>query len=99
LSDFNQALAVSPDDTEILGYRAKLQQDLHHNDLAIKDYSRVLELDKYAEWARCQRGLCYQDMKQFDKALADFSELAQKYPNDSNYAELKTKAEKAAPHK
>lgn len=95
LADFNQALAAAPNDTEILGYRAKLQQDLHHNELAIKDYSRVLELDKNAEWARCQRGLCYQDMKQFDNALADFAELAQKYPDDSNYLELKAKAEKA----
>lgn len=97
--------AAAPNDTEIRGYRAKLQQDLHHYDWAVKDYSHVLDLDKNAEWARCQRGLCYQDMKQFDKALADFSELAQKYPDDSNYSELKTKAElkakaeKATTHK
>jgi tetratricopeptide (TPR) repeat protein len=89
-------VAAAPNDKDILGYRAKLHQDLHQNDLAVKDYTQVLELDPHAEWARCQRGLCYQDMKQFDKAIADFSNLAQKYPDDSNYSELKLKAEKAA---
>ena len=95
LADFNQAVIAAPNDKDILGYRAKLHQDLHQNELAVKDYSQVLELDSHAEWARCQRGLCYQDMKQFDKAIADFSHLAQKYPDDSNYSELKLKAEKA----
>lgn len=96
LADFNQAVAAAPTDTDILGYRAKLHQDLHHDDLAVKDYSHVLELDPHAEWARCQRGLTYQDMKHYDKAIADFAVLSQKYPDDSNYKELKSKAEKAA---
>jgi Tfp pilus assembly protein PilF len=57
LADFNQAVAAAPNDKDILGYRAKLHQDLHQNELASERlFTHVLELDKHAEWARCQRG-------------------------------------------
>jgi len=92
LSDLNAAVAAAPEDLDILGYRAKLYQDTARPELAIKDYSHALKLNPAAEWARCQRGLCYMDAKNFDQAVSDFSALASKFPGDSNYLELKNKA-------
>ena len=91
LADLDQALRVSPDDTEMLSQKAKLLQDTSHQGQAAALYSKVLALDPDCESARCQRGLCYLDLKDA-RAAADFAYLAEQYPDDSNYKELQTRA-------
>src|SRR5262249_30055131 len=56
------------------GYAA-MTQGSDRNGLAIKDYSRAIELKGAESWLWRERGLAYQRKREWDKAVADFSVL------------------------
>lgn len=89
LADFSKAIECNPKDTESLGYRGKLNSEMGRNAEAVKDYTRVLAIDSTIRWARVQRGLAYVTLKEYEKAIDDFSNLVNRYPRNMDYYELR----------
>ena len=75
-----QLKAVAPNDKEKLRARAKAYKDLEDYELAIKDYTRLTELDANDWKAYSGRGVCYSLFKDYARALEDFNKAIQINP-------------------
>jgi tetratricopeptide (TPR) repeat protein len=81
---YSRAIEVMPDYTPAWKERGSIRQDiLKQYNLAVTDWSKVIELEPKNFWAWHARAFAYSNLHQSDKAIADFSkaiELNPKYP-------------------
>jgi tetratricopeptide (TPR) repeat protein len=73
LDDLNDALAIFPENTDVLVNRARCTYLLSEYGTAIEDCSRALDLEPEYWLALLWRGRCYFQTKQYNLALNDFS--------------------------
>jgi lipoprotein NlpI len=72
LADFNKAIEIKPDFTEIYAGRGYVKQGKGDLDGAMADYNRAIELNPTFASAYFLRGLLNYDSHKFTDALADF---------------------------
>lgn len=74
LSDFNQAIALDPRDALAFHGRGMIFHARGFSDLALKDFSRVIELNpRWGAGIYRARGQIYHDQELYDEAVADFT--------------------------
>lgn len=73
LADFNKAIEIKPDFTEIYFARGFLEQIKGNSDRAMADYSKAIELNPQFALVYYGRGLLDYNLHKFNDALADFS--------------------------
>jgi tetratricopeptide (TPR) repeat protein len=80
LQGYNAALAIEPDDVNILFYRGLTNFDLANYRAAVADFSGVIRLSLTWPSGFIKRGHAYLAMKDFDRAIADYSETIRMAP-------------------
>jgi tetratricopeptide (TPR) repeat protein len=90
LVDLNQALELDSSHTSALFSRASLYygglpMDKRDYSKAVEDYTRLLELEPRNCSARHNRALCYEQLRQPDKALADYTRILE---GDTDFSRL-----------
>jgi tetratricopeptide (TPR) repeat protein len=80
LSSFDRALAISPDDTRVLNYRARTLEALGRLDEALKSLEQAVTLDpdNAADWRN--RGLALRKLGRLEEAVASFDEALRRSP-------------------
>jgi lipoprotein NlpI len=73
LSDFNKAIEIKPDFTEVYCVRGYVKQCKGDLDGAFIDYNKVIEMNPRLAYAYFSRGLLNYDSHKFTDALADFN--------------------------
>ncbi len=104
LADFNQAIAINPNDARPWLSRANLLFDAGQFEAAIRDYEKVLQWDSKNAKAYSSRGAAHAAQNRFEPALKDLnraieldSMLADAFANRAQlYAEMKRFAEALA---
>ncbi|MBN1854550.1 MAG: tetratricopeptide repeat protein [Pirellulales bacterium] len=84
LADFNRAVELLPEDTDILRTRAMYFLRLNRFTDALADLDKALEIDPKHAPTHEIRGLALMMMKQFDEALAAFDRAAELIPESSS---------------
>jgi lipoprotein NlpI len=73
LADFNKAIEIKPDFTEIYCFRGYVKQCKGDLDGALTDYNKVIDLNsKFAPAVYSMRGLLNYNLHKFTDALVDF---------------------------
>lgn len=72
LADFNKAIKIKPDFTEVYWARGCVKQSKEDFDGALTDYNRVIEMNPKFALAYFMRGLLNYNLHKFTDALADF---------------------------
>ena len=80
-SDFNKAIALSPNYKEAFTNRGNLNLALKKYDKALNDFNRVIQLEQTNAKAYYNRGVLYYTTGDYDKASADFFETIKIDPN------------------
>lgn len=80
MSDYNYALELEPDNTAARFNRALLRYETRDLPRAEEDLTAVLELDPKNFHARYNRGLVLLEQKRAREALADFEDVAKRFP-------------------
>src|SRR5262245_11361864 len=80
VSDYSKAIELDPQFAEAYFSRAAIyygQPTIEKRDYAkaVADLSKVLELDPRDFSARFNRGLDYESLREYDKAIADYSQV------------------------
>jgi len=80
LADLNKALELNPDHAEALFsrgclYGGDLPMDKRDDAKAVADYSRLLEIEPRNVSARHNRAGCYEQLREPNKALADYTRI------------------------
>ncbi len=78
LAAFNNALDISVEedwDVDILYYKANTLECMGYRTAAIDEYTKVLKIDKKNEDALSSRANLYREEQEYDKAIADYSEV------------------------
>ncbi|MEL6398113.1 MAG: tetratricopeptide repeat protein [Cyanobacteria bacterium J06626_4] len=70
--DFDQAIALSPDDARAYGHRGLLRYQLSDVEGALADWESALNLKPHDATIRYHRGLVLAQQEQYANALADF---------------------------
>jgi tetratricopeptide (TPR) repeat protein len=81
IEDFDQALALSPEDAYIYGSRGVAYSYSEDYQQALRDFNRVLELDPQSAWSYASRGKTYHFLKGYQQALEDFDRALALNPN------------------
>jgi len=81
--DYNQAIALDPEDADAFFNRGISYANLKNFDRAIADYSQAIELDPKDTAAFFNRGNAYADIKDFDHAIADYNQTIALDPKDT----------------
>lgn len=89
--DFEKAFALAKD-TDAMGTKAKLEDVAGKHREAAADYSRVIAVAPDLSWPYVQRGIAYEGMKDWAKAIADYTVLCDRYPKSYDYFEMRGKA-------
>ena len=77
LADYAKAfdLSSNPDDkARLINNRALIYGDQGKKELEIEEYSKAIEITQEALWY-ANRGIAYQSLEQFDKALIDYNQM------------------------
>jgi tetratricopeptide (TPR) repeat protein/serine/threonine protein kinase len=81
---YSRAIEVVSDYTLAWKGRGLIRQDiLKQYNLAVTDWSKVIELEPSNAWAWNYRGCAYYGLYQYDKALADFNKAIELDPKDA----------------
>ena len=106
LHDYNEAVKISPDNTEKIGLRAEIYEKMGQNENAIADYSEIVRLipsnttdigKRVIRLANIKkRAKIYEKMNQYDKAIADYDSILAVEPKAKAVKEARKEAEKAA---
>lgn len=79
LVQLDKAIAASPTNAELYGYRGRCFVNTHEYDKAIKDFSTMIKLNpKSVGNPYLHRGRCYQKLNDHQKAVADFTKGIEK---------------------
>lgn len=73
MSDYNQAIAMTPSDPVYLNDRGILFRDLGDNDKAMQDFSKAIAIRPNYALAFANRGYIQRSLKKLDEAIADTS--------------------------
>lgn len=82
--DFNQAIALDPNEAMFYSNRGNIFFDLQQNEQALKDYNSCLILDSEDKDALANRGAIYGRRQQWDLALKDLTKAIELDPNFFN---------------
>jgi len=98
LEDLNKALEMDPTLTQALFDRAslyaqKLPKDKGGIEKAVADYTRFLDIQPNDCAARHNRGLYYEQLRQFDNAIADYTALIE---GDTDFSHVGNKDKQLA---
>jgi tetratricopeptide (TPR) repeat protein len=81
IADYSKAIALDPNDIELYYHRAGIYSGYEQDhDRAIADYSKMIALKPTHRAARHARALSYGRKGDFERQLADLSELVRLYP-------------------
>jgi len=80
IENYNQALLLSPNNSNILINRSATYGKLRKYNLAIKDYNLVITANPKSHVAYLNRGLLYQKQHKLDLAIKDYSEAIKLSP-------------------
>jgi tetratricopeptide (TPR) repeat protein len=81
IADFSKAIELDPNDVEIYYHRAGIYSNYEQDhDRAIADYTKMIALDPKHRAARHARASSYGRKGDFERQLADLSELVRLYP-------------------
>ncbi len=80
-SDFNKAIALSPNYKEAFTNRGNLNLALKKYDNALNDYNRVIQLEPSNPKSYYNRGILYYTIGDYEKASADFLTTIKIDPN------------------
>jgi tetratricopeptide (TPR) repeat protein len=87
-ADADQAIALSPKDSEFYDDRAYIEDDRHQMDNAISDLGQAIEYSRGKnENLYYHRGYIYSEKKDYDHAIEDFNEAAKLDPSDDRIFE------------
>lgn len=77
LADLNEAIALEPNNVELLGRRASLLSSIGDLEGALADYDAAIATNKADAYTYAGRGLVQQQLGDYDAALADFTSAIQ----------------------
>jgi tetratricopeptide (TPR) repeat protein len=83
LTDFDQAINMTPGDQRALAYRGDTYRFLGQYEKALADLGRALDLVPDDAWAISRRGAVLMDTGQYEEALADLSRAVGLAPDDA----------------
>lgn len=86
VNDFTKLIDLSPNDGDAYTYRANAYFYLGQPEafvLAIKDYTKVLELKNDTK-VYLNRGSCYANIGKYNEAISDYSKYIEIYPGEAN---------------
>jgi len=90
LEAYDRALAITPDDFDLLYQSASMLQELDRVPEAIERFSRAIELRPYDPSARFGRGAAYAITSQNDLARADLDRVLELDTSGTQYGNLAT---------
>jgi tetratricopeptide (TPR) repeat protein len=98
LEDLNKALEMDPKMTQALFDRASLYslslpKEEGGDEKAVADYTRLLDLKPNDCSARHNRALCYENLHQYDNAIADYTALIE---GDTDFSHVPNKDKQLA---
>lgn len=93
IEDFERAHSLNKEDLDSLGAKAKLLDTSGKHSEAVKTYSQIIAENDALYWPYIQRAVAYSNLKEFDKAIADYSILVKRAPTDSDYLEYRAETE------
>jgi tetratricopeptide (TPR) repeat protein len=85
IADFNQAIRLSPNNTEYWTARGDAFGYKGDYDRAIADYGQVLRLNPDDASTYAKRGDAYGDKMDYDRAIADYDQAIKLDPDESYY--------------
>ena len=77
---FTARIGKDPRDPFLFAARARVRQDRSELDLALRDYSKAIELNPDLTWLYFERGRLWEEKKQFAKARADYDVVIERQP-------------------
>ncbi len=85
LIDYNtRLLSYDQKNTHAYMERARAYEGVDQKELALNDYSKILEIDPDHEGALNNRALVYRDLGKYTEALHDVNVLMRRYPQNNN---------------
>ena len=91
IKDFVKAIELNPNDVGLLNYRANAYKNVgtkESYEMAINDYSSIVDIDSTQVKAYFNRGYIYLKIERFDSALIDMNNfISNTIDNKSNYLE------------
>ncbi|MBX9941765.1 MAG: tetratricopeptide repeat protein [Candidatus Obscuribacterales bacterium] len=93
IEDFEKAHSLNKEDLDSLGAKAKLLDTSGKHSEAVKTYSEIIAANDALYWPFIQRAVAYSNLKDFDKAIADYTVLVKRAPSDSDYLEYRAETE------
>ncbi len=92
-ADADQAIALSPKDSEFLDDRAYIEDDRHQMDNAISDLGQAIQYSRGKnEDLYYHRGYIYSEKKDYEHAIEDFNEAAKLDPSDDRVFQQRAEA-------
>ncbi|MBD3878909.1 MAG: tetratricopeptide repeat protein [Quinella sp. 1Q5] len=99
LADYNKALELDPKNAHVYMNRANFYRlDMENYSLAIEDLTKAIQFETQEfmiGYHYYDRGECYQKLKMYDKAIADFTQAIPLMGRDENFKGLVPWAYKA----
>ena len=90
LQYYNRAIQLNPKSSVLYNYRGYFYHhylymvyDANTLDKAIADYTKAIELNQNFAESYYNRGLVYDDLKNYDAAIADYNQAIKLNPNDA----------------
>ncbi len=74
IRDFDQAIALNPDDADYYYYRGNAYRKKGQHDRAIRDYGQAIALKPDLAAAYNNRGIVYSNKGQYDRAIRDYGQ-------------------------
>lgn len=93
IEDFEKAHSLNKEDLDSLGAKAKLLDNSGKHSEAVKTYSQIITENGALYWPYIQRAVAYTNLKDYDKAIADYTVLVKRAPSDSDYLEFRAETE------
>ena len=82
IADYSKAIELDPQNANTWSLRGYANYTFAYYDLAIQDYSQAIKLDSSsAATNHFDRGLCYNEAGNYEKAISDYSESIRRKPN------------------
>ena len=83
LEDYNEAVRLSPQNTNNYNLRGSLYDTIGQPERAIQDYNQAIKLDPNSSTAYNNRGLAYIHLDQIDRGIQDYTQAIRLDPNYS----------------
>lgn len=93
IEDFEKAHILNKEDLDSLGAKAKLLDNTGKHADAVKTYSQIITENEALYWPYIQRAVAYTNLKDYEKAIADYTVLVKRAPSDSDYREFRAETE------